>query len=361
MKIITAAPVTDQRGKVVCGTTSKYNEWDHLDIDRAYTLSNINSNAEAYFGGSDIAGPVIASSTITSYHTISSSFDPIFSSTYIEDVISYTFTRVYTETYYQNHAGVSVTPVTQIGIVISLETPFVYVPLKGASGFERKSKTSHQTGETQSYGYVPRSLLDLLISDPVYSSQYPGLESCLPGGPSIISPPSCVQSTDPVATTMETVSDLTSSTIIYVIPPMLGGVPQSENLDAQSMEHKSGFDDKSDSLTLGIFTPTSRLIPISPLRETQAVTDPPKQSPTISSPTPTSTSFDITVSQIETGSPSPQSASKASLSQPPKTAPLGQIINSIFGGQPASPISPNSSSIVIPAATTIPIADIPFY
>jgi len=324
-------------------------------------LSDINSNAEAYFGGLDIAGPVtgtaiVSSSTITGQQTMDSLFDPI-SSIYVDHVTSYTFTQSYNETYYQDHAGARVSSATQAGFVISLETPFVDLPLRGATGLSSEIVTCHQNGGTQSYGYIPRSLLDLLVSNPAYGSQYPGLESCLPGGPSIIKVPSCA---DVMPTWMESVDDLTSSTVIYVTPPILGDSPQSDESDAQSMGQKSGVDDKDDSSTSDISPPTLRSTPVSSSKM-QAATDPPKPSPPISSPTPTPTSLGIPVPQTETETLSLLAASADSLSQLPTTASLGQIINSIFGGQPASPISPNSPSIVIPAATTIPIADIPFY
>ena len=32
------------------------------------------------------------------------------------------------------------------------------------------------------YGYIPQELIDWMVKDPNYAAQYPGLESCLPGG-----------------------------------------------------------------------------------------------------------------------------------------------------------------------------------
>src|SRR5436190_14358913 len=61
VKIITAAPVTDKQGRAVCGTTSSFASALEFVGDGANTdlptFTNINSNAEAYFGGPGIEGP----------------------------------------------------------------------------------------------------------------------------------------------------------------------------------------------------------------------------------------------------------------------------------------------------------------
>ena len=46
------------------------------------------------------------------------------------------------------------------------------------------SHTSTSTVNTvnHDYGYVPQTLIDWMAADPNYAAQYPGLESCLPGG-----------------------------------------------------------------------------------------------------------------------------------------------------------------------------------
>lgn len=42
-------------------------------------------------------------------------------------------------------------------------------------------------GGSVDFGYVPQTLVDFLVANPAYSSQYPGLASCLPGGPAVSS------------------------------------------------------------------------------------------------------------------------------------------------------------------------------
>ncbi|PMD42998.1 hypothetical protein L207DRAFT_631169 [Hyaloscypha variabilis F] len=168
VKIITAAAVTDDDGNVMCGTSSVF--------------PNINSNAEAYFGGPSIAGqnndPLEYNTTITT------------TMTFLEPTI-FTTTPTLTElvmtdvTYYTLSDGSTITPSpNQPGSVISLTEPFIYQP---AWASNLASTPQCLPGmNTEEYGYIPQTLLDYLIQNPYYSAQYPGLASCLPGGPSII-------------------------------------------------------------------------------------------------------------------------------------------------------------------------------
>jgi hypothetical protein len=73
-------------------------------------------------------------------------------------------------------------------VIISLTTPFIYQPARGQTGAVYGMDTCFETpaAGTEDYGYVPQTVLDFLISNKEYSSQYPGLSACLPGGPSII-------------------------------------------------------------------------------------------------------------------------------------------------------------------------------
>jgi hypothetical protein len=168
VKIITAAAVTDDDGKVMCGTSSVF--------------PNINSNAEAYFGGPNIAGqtnyPLEYNTTITTTMTF---LEPTTFTT------TPTLTEVVTtdNTYYTLSDGSTITPSPdQPGLVISLTEPFIYQPA-WASQLE-PADHCFPGKNSEEYGYIPKTLLDYLIHNPYYSAQYPGLASCLPGGPSII-------------------------------------------------------------------------------------------------------------------------------------------------------------------------------
>lgn len=97
-------------------------------------------------------------------------------------------------------------------VVISLATPFIYQPARGESGATGINTCSKSAG-TEDYGYVPQTVLDFLIANKAYSSQYPGLAACLPAGPSII--PSGCSMVETFITTFTTT--LPASTIINTI------------------------------------------------------------------------------------------------------------------------------------------------
>ncbi|KAK0113417.1 hypothetical protein ONS95_013674 [Cadophora gregata] len=355
VKIITAAPVTDAGGNIACGTTSEYNEWnaDQFFSYRTLALSDINSNAEAYFDRSDVAEPLTLS-VLSSFGTeifITGSQSDQISSIYVDADSS--------ETCCPDGSGTMITATTRTEVVISLETPFIYLPSKGRRGFRGDTTTCHQTGGTENYGYVPRTLLEYLVNKSDYSSQYPGLESCLPGGPSIFQSAFCA---DAMSSTLEVVSDLTSTTVIYVTPPVLGDTTQLHISDVQVMVHASGIEVDGDFSTTQLPTPPPRPMP-SPVK-TEPSKNPPQPLPLIVRPTPLPTSIGAPVPTTNPVGPSLLPASKHLPGPLPAFTSLRQIINSIIGGRPgspASPASPNSPAIIISAATTIPIADIPFF
>jgi len=142
VKVITAAPVTDTKGNVICGTPWSFPttslEWGGTTtktITQTFgteTFANINSNAQAYWG-SDIAGlssssgtPVIKTNTL--YTTFSGTTPEGSPSVVIQ-------TNTPDFSFYVNSKLKSVdTNPTQAGIVIKLETPYVYAPATAAAG-----------------------------------------------------------------------------------------------------------------------------------------------------------------------------------------------------------------------------------
>lgn len=71
------------------------------------------------------------------------------------------------------------------GVTISLTTPFIYAPKRGVTEAADFCESSLSIGKNEAHGYVPQTLIDYLAAHPVYKSAYPGVVSCLPGGPSI--------------------------------------------------------------------------------------------------------------------------------------------------------------------------------
>lgn len=170
-------------------------------VDRSNTTSNVfiisgvNSNAEAYFGGSsirgipndrnNIQGPTIGFTTTPaqtftladgSEKTFPAQTHPIYGPS----------TKLYTRTNGETITWTGATSTTWSEI--SFPTPYVYYPTSGSTGGSRGSFNYRcfQTGGNENYGYVPQSVIDFMAKDPAITSQYPGIGKCLPGGPSII-------------------------------------------------------------------------------------------------------------------------------------------------------------------------------
>ena len=59
---------------------------------------------------------------------------------------------------------------------VSFSEPFLYTPLRDP--FPAKVDNAN-------LGYVPQTLIDWMARDPDYVSKFPGIASCLPGGPSV--------------------------------------------------------------------------------------------------------------------------------------------------------------------------------
>ncbi|KAL8728620.1 MAG: hypothetical protein Q9166_005273 [cf. Caloplaca sp. 2 TL-2023] len=78
--------------------------------------------------------------------------------------------------------------------------------------------TDRYAGAAEDFGYVPQALIDWMARNPYYAAQYPGLASCLPGGPSIEPHNLCEDTiaTPAMAPPQIAVPDLTVSTTITV-------------------------------------------------------------------------------------------------------------------------------------------------
>ena len=192
MKVINVPAVTDANGHAVCATTSTHSLAacpDESVSQSSYLYPGINEYAEDYFSG-------------------------------VKTAFSRTVATVLTDT----------------GMNIPFATPYVYLPPHGSSeilgeppeidpiaggsrdpaSFVQSSGTmpssgpqlarraheinrkprkralepavsysDHLDGADVDFGYIPQGLIDWMAKDSNYVSQYPGIASCLPGGPSI--------------------------------------------------------------------------------------------------------------------------------------------------------------------------------
>lgn len=172
MKIITVPAVTDSLGSIVCATRSEFFTSFIMTPDVELTTSilgpffysGINSNAEAYFGAVSLSGE----------------------------------------------------PTTSIdkptGTIISLTTPFIYTPTRGASGAASTFIYSAYCSPTDGVGISENY-------NAYYRSQYLGLESCLPGGPTIVPLDYCLTVSDLPTAVNALEGGLTSQTVMIVTPP----------------------------------------------------------------------------------------------------------------------------------------------
>jgi hypothetical protein len=185
--------------------------WNHFGEDTIpsgiFTISGVNSNAEAYFGGSSIRQQLLTSFSVgsTSYPAITENVlggSPDTYSAYVSPIYNYT-------TLFIDNAGSIVTPQKPTGIVITFPTPFIYLPSRTETSGE--VDICEETGGNENYGYVPQTVLDYMTANPAISSQYPGLANCLPGGPSILRILSCAFL---APTSQDLAPDLTTSTVI---------------------------------------------------------------------------------------------------------------------------------------------------
>lgn len=85
----------------------------------------------------------------------------------------------------------------QAGVTITLDKPFVYAPPKASTGLVLDYGTECNTfgSGSEGLGITPQTLIDHMVKDPFASRQYPGLEKCLPAGPSFTMHPiyTCAQ------------------------------------------------------------------------------------------------------------------------------------------------------------------------
>jgi hypothetical protein len=220
VKIITVPAVTDSAGKIVCATSSYATTTesvtetllstastivtasDGMEVTKniihtsetyangptdIYTISGVNENAEAYFGGHGILGWSSFAVKSTGYEvfpaqTLTNSFGLTTTiPTYTEDLNELIY-------YYARSSGDAFTTYTPSisSKVIKFPTPFIYLPPCATEDVPDREPVCTHANMKEAYGYVPKAVLDHMISDPAIKSKNPGIASYLVGGPSII-------------------------------------------------------------------------------------------------------------------------------------------------------------------------------
>lgn len=247
------------------------------------------------------------------------------------------------------------------GVVMSLTTPLIYQPTRGATG-QTSRDICYQSDGAENFGYVPQTLLDYMISNRDYVSQYPGLASCLPGGPSIIPVKFCYVAFNETFQTAEG-GDLTSSTVVIVTPlgggmhtPRLPAEPTSQT-DNGVLHVESAPPSNPHSLTIisSLPPPPPNSIGGLPPGGPSLITPPPGQPTTITGPTTipiAAVPAGLEGSTTVIGGSSFVVVPSATTIMPPAAQPLPASLGTItsIGGTPV---------FVIPSSTTVPAAGLP--
>ncbi|KAL6717300.1 hypothetical protein ACLMJK_005215 [Lecanora helva] len=159
VNVISVPAVTDSNGQKACVTTSTHS-WKACTLDpspvSSLVYSGINSYAGWYYGN-------YGDNSSLPYHG----------------------------------DGIKTLPPSRTHVAISFTTPFVYIPSYTSSKSSSatlisldaveflKPAAGYALDPIEKFGYVPQSLIRWIADNPVYASQYPGIGSCLPGGPYI--------------------------------------------------------------------------------------------------------------------------------------------------------------------------------
>lgn len=199
MKIITVPAVTDEKGNVACGTFSGF---PSVSPATSYSASSYPfytySETEIITATQYSTLPSSFLTPYTTYTTTSYNTETEIQQTFIPEAAYTTTVKgeptfAYANQFVGAYFGNNDTKPT--GVVISLTTPFIYLPSRGVEGATQgvPDKCAQRPGGSVDFGYVPQTLVDFLVANPAYNSQYPGLASCLPGGPSVLQFQTCAE------------------------------------------------------------------------------------------------------------------------------------------------------------------------
>ncbi|KAH8646402.1 hypothetical protein BGZ60DRAFT_244159 [Tricladium varicosporioides] len=185
LKIITVPQVTNSNGDYVCATVST-----STSILTGTSISRFSSPTSTQtvtrtvtetlytsIGSGYISATGTVTRTETSYYTYygySISSGAAFTSTE-PDVYSFTVNS-YANAYFGGSATTKPS-----GTVLTLATPYIYLPARGSAGSNGSNPSSCNRGPGQeNFGYPVQAAIDFA------ASQYPQIASCLPGGPSVL-------------------------------------------------------------------------------------------------------------------------------------------------------------------------------
>lgn len=332
VKVITAAPVTNSAGQLVCGTPGVFNRGSNIttgtEAVATMTIDNENTNAQAYWGTSKIANVEIPTSTSTTIYELT------YTRTSGSTVLS---TATYTAIATLESTQLPPAP-TGAGTTLTFDTPFIYAPSWAATGAFGPGSTDCDGDDkgTVHYGYLPSTLKDYMLGVPQITSQYAGLASCLIAGPPITVRTVCSANAGEVQLAG---GDLTSSTVIMV-------TPSAEATSSQALINPP--------ISTSVAAPVSSIAPVGP-------------TPTPSQTQSPATSVEIPV-QVPASSSPVQSPSPATLVEAPSPVVSTQVqsqsqveapapvSSQVQSQSPATSVQAPSNPQASTAAVVFPIA-----
>jgi hypothetical protein len=192
LKVIHVPAITDTNGNVACATRSAFpsifTDFSRSTASIPYSTETDTATKTETFYTSSGSGLISAIGTTTATiempHTLTSesvSTGGQFTSAYINLPV---FTvNPNAEAYFDGNASSKPT-----ATLLSLATPFIYLPSRGATGRTGEPLNACTQGAgPENYGYPPQAALDYA------QTQYPELASCIPAGPEVVSNTACSQ------------------------------------------------------------------------------------------------------------------------------------------------------------------------
>ncbi|KAL8686342.1 MAG: hypothetical protein Q9218_007172 [Villophora microphyllina] len=233
-KIIRVPPVTDRNGNLACTTASS---GPSECTSNGISCPDRNSAATGTSQWQLWRASCVTTSVSTQFFS-TKVFGGI--NTYAED---YFESHAFPDSYGSQAATAlaSLPPSVFNYSVISFSTPFAFQPTHGANEGMDPEETMRlsnnvndrtkrkralvpaatvslpNSGANEDYGYVPRALIDWIAQNPNYAAQYPGIGSCLPGGPVIMPLDPCApRPPTPMPVVLDPAQDLTMYSTVTV-------------------------------------------------------------------------------------------------------------------------------------------------
>ncbi|KAK6532356.1 hypothetical protein TWF281_006545 [Arthrobotrys megalospora] len=175
VKILKVPPVTDSNGNAVCVTASWNPDAPFASDQGGRTFTGMNSYVHAYYGKLGTCVPNIVTFTETIEDDANGT-----GPTTVLSTMSATLTL---DCSYTPTGGTPPPVVTEI----KFTEPYIRIPKASETvHYNHFECAINRDVPQEMWGYFPQDVIDFVISNPFYSSQYPDITRCFPGGPHIL-------------------------------------------------------------------------------------------------------------------------------------------------------------------------------